>query len=175
MNQPQDDGEEKRAADRLRREGLYRFARFKERELIEEIVWAGRCIAAARHRNGDPIAPTDAVSSLLVALERSSYCCSISDVARLLHVSRQSAHETVRKAERARLVDLLTNPDDRRILQLVLTPAGRSALKWMWMAESTWLAELLIGLDQHRRATALQVVRVIRQRLLRNERERPRG
>jgi hypothetical protein len=42
------------------------------------------------------------------------------------------------------------------------------------LAESAWLAELLNGLDERRLATTLQVVRVIRQRLMRDERERRR-
>lgn len=163
-----------RTADRRRRERLYRVARLAERELVEEIVGAAERVVAARTRGGEPIVCTDAVSSLLAVLERASYCCSISDVARLLRVSRQRAHETARKAELGKLVELLTNPDDRRILQLSLTPLGRARLRAARSAESAWLAELLNGLDERRLATTLQVVRVIRQRLMRDERERRR-
>ena len=141
-------------------------------ELIHEIVATAECIAAARAADGEPIIRTDAVWSLLCALERSRYCCSISDVARLLRVSRQTAHELARKAELAGQVELLTNPHDRRIVQVLLTPRARSELAAARSGEASWVNVLLNGLDMRQMAATVRVLRVMRQRLLRDERER---
>jgi DNA-binding MarR family transcriptional regulator len=69
------------------------------------------------------------------------------------------------------LVELATNPDDRRIVQVLLTRSGRSVLASARSREIGWLNALLNGLDRHRLAVTVHVLRVIRQRLLRNERD----
>jgi DNA-binding MarR family transcriptional regulator len=65
----------------------------------------------------------------------------------------------------------LPHPDDQRILQIVLTPAGRSKLHAVRAIEPRWLTTLLNGLGDHDLATATHVVRVIRQRVERAARE----
>jgi len=139
-------------------------------ELVREIVATSERIAAARSSNGEPIYRTDSLWSLLRALETSQYCCAIADAARLLGVSRQRAHLIVRTAERRGVIELLTNPDDRRIVQLQLTRAARGELTAARALEGTWIANLLLGLDEHRLATTTHVLYVIRQRLRRDER-----
>ena len=114
----------------------------------------------------------DEVSRLLGALERSQYCCSISDAARLMRLPKQRLHETARKAELAGVVELVSNPDDRRIVQILLTRAGRARLSAARSIQNHWRNALLNGLDRHRLTTTVQVLRVIRQRLQRDERER---
>lgn len=141
-------------------------------ELIHEIVATADRIAATRAADSEPVIRTDALWSLLCALERSRYCCSISDVARLLRVSRQTAHELARKAELAGQVGLLKNPGDRRIVQVLLTSQARSALAAARSGEASWVNALLNGLDMRQMAATVHVLRVIRQRLLRDERER---
>ena len=161
-----------RDADKQRRDRHYRVAQLARRELVEEIVATAEHVAAARDMHDEPVARADPIWRLLVAIERSSYCCSISDAARLLRLSRQRAHQTARDAERARLVELATNPDDRRIVQVLLTRSGRSVLAAARSREAGWLNALLNGLDDRRLAVTVQVLRVIRRRLLRDERER---
>jgi DNA-binding MarR family transcriptional regulator len=78
--------------------------------------------------DGERIIRTDPVWQLLTTLERAPYCCSISDAARLLRVSRQHVHQVARKAEQSGLIELVPNSDDRRILQVLLTQPGRSRL-----------------------------------------------
>ena len=140
-------------------------------ELIDEIVSTAARIAAARSPSGAPIYRTDALFSLLRVIEGSHYCCAIADAARLLGISRQRAHLIVRDAERRGAIELFPNPHDRRILQLQLTRAGRAALAAARAAENAWLAVLLLGLDEHRLATTTHVLRTIRHRLRRDERE----
>jgi len=69
-------------------------------------------------------------------------------------------------------IALLVRPVDRRIVQVFLTRASRAELDAARSAEKIWAACLLLGLDEHTMATTTRVLRVIRQRLLRDERER---
>ena len=133
--------------------------------LIDEITMAGERIGTARTMTGERLYPTDPHSRLLRAIERSPYCLSIADASRELGLSRQAAHRIAYRAAAIGSVELLTNPDDQRILQIVLTAAGRSRLQGDRAAESTWLLALLNGLGDREMANATQVVRVIRQRL----------
>jgi DNA-binding MarR family transcriptional regulator len=96
---------------------------------------------------------------LLRALERSQYCCAIADAARLLGVSRQRAHLIARSAERLGLLELLPNPDDRRIVQLFLTRSARDELAAARSEEGTWIATLLLGLDEHRLSATTRAAR----------------
>jgi DNA-binding MarR family transcriptional regulator len=96
------------------------------------------------------------------------------DVARALRITRQAAHKLVYRAVTAGRVELLPNPDDRRILQVFLTPRGRADLAGLRTAEGIWLQMLLGGLADRRMVAVTQVLRVIRQRLERDERERRR-
>jgi DNA-binding MarR family transcriptional regulator len=139
-------------------------------ELIHEIVATAGRIAAARHWDGEVVYRSDARWSLLRAIEREPGCPSISDLARKLRISRQSAHALVAKAERAGEIELLTNHDDRRILQAVLTSVSPIALEGALRREAAWVFVLLNGLGRHELAATLQIVRVIRQRLARRAR-----
>jgi DNA-binding MarR family transcriptional regulator len=145
---------------------------FAEAELIQQILSAAERISLARLTTGEPIYRTDCVWKMLRAVQSSRYCCAIADVARLLHVSRQRAHQVAYEAERRGKISLMKNPDDRRIVQIFLTPAARSDLAAARSTERRWLAELLLGLDEQRMAVTTHVLRVIRLRLLRAERER---
>jgi DNA-binding MarR family transcriptional regulator len=157
-------------ADRPRRRSKLPAWQWQATELIHEIVATAERIAAARHPEGALVYRNDARWSLLRAIERSPGCPSISDLARKLRISRQAAHELVTKAERAGQIRLLTNHDDRRILQAVLTPGSRIALDDALRREGEWVFVVLKGLGRHELAATLHIMRVIRQRLARDER-----
>ena len=144
----------------------------QEEELIEEIVATAEQIAAARHRDGERVARNDPRWRLLCAIQRSKYCPSISDLARQLRIPRQRAHEITTFAARCGEVEVLPNPDDRRILQVFLTDRGRWILSAARQRRSLWLATLLNGLGRHELRATIHILRVIRHRLLRDERER---
>lgn len=143
-------------------------------ELIDEVVATAERVAAARASSGERVFPDDAESRLLRAVAGSSYCLAIADVARTLRITRQAAHKLVYGAVATGRVELLPNSDDRRILQVFLTPRGRAELARVRTAEGVWLQLLLSGLAGHRMAVVTHVLRVIRQRLERDERERRR-
>jgi DNA-binding MarR family transcriptional regulator len=142
-----------------------------ERQLIDEISDAARRLAGARDWNGERVFRTDGVWRVLTAVARSSYCLAIADVARVLGIRRQAAHELVHSAARAGYIDLAPNPHDKRILQALLTSHGRAELAAARIARGVWLATVLNGLGDQELAAATHVVRVIRQRLERNARE----
>ncbi len=144
------------------------------RELIDEIVATAVRIGAARTSSGERVFPDDTESRLLRAVAGSSYCLAIADVARTLRVTRQAAHKLVYGAVATGRVELLPNPDDRRILQVFLTPRGRGELARARTAEGVWLQLLLSDLADRQMASVTHVLRVIRQRLERDERERRR-
>ncbi|HEY8520848.1 MAG TPA: MarR family winged helix-turn-helix transcriptional regulator [Gammaproteobacteria bacterium] len=144
----------------------------QEDELIEEILATAEQIATASHPDGERVFRTDHRWRLLRAIERSHYCFSISDLARVLRIPRQRAHEVVTAAAKARDVKVLPNRDDRRILQVFLTGQGRTMLAASRLRRSTWTSVLLNGLGDRELRATIHILRVIRHRLLRDEKER---
>jgi len=144
--------------------------RVAEHELIDEITSAARRIAEARDWNGDRIFRTDGVWRVLSTVASSHYCLAIADLGRALGVRKQTARQLAYSAARARVIDLEPNPHDKRILQALLTPKGRSELAAVQHAEAAWLTTLLNGLGDRELAATTHVVRVIRQRLERDAR-----
>jgi DNA-binding MarR family transcriptional regulator len=142
-----------------------------EQDLIYEIDRAARAIADARDLAGRPVYRTDPVWRVLSTVAHSDYCLAIADLGRAMRVRKQAAHELAHAAVRAGVVDLEPNPQDKRILQLLLTPYGRSQLAAADSAERLWLATVLNGLGDRELAATTHVVRVIRQRLERAARE----
>ena len=148
---------------------------FEQAELIEEITGAAAEIAAARGLGGEDVFRTDPVWVLLTTIERSQYCCSLSDIGRLMKITRQHAQRLALRAARRGYVELAHNDHDRRIVQLLLTKAGRAEIGSVRHHRRIWTAQLLLGLDRPRLITATHVVRVIRQRLARAESDRSRS
>ena len=142
-----------------------------EHDLIDEITSAARRIAEARDWNGEPLYRTDGIWRVLATVANSPYCLAIADLARALKVRKQTAHEIAHEAARAQVIELAPNPNDKRILQLLLTPRGRAELAAARTAENVWLATLLNGLDDQELKATTVVIRVIRQRLEHDARE----
>jgi DNA-binding MarR family transcriptional regulator len=145
--------------------------RAAEHELVDEITSTAREIAGARDWSGEPVFRTDGIWRVLTTVESSAYCLAIADLARALGVRRQVAHELAHAAAQAGLIELASNPQDRRIVQALLTANGRSELAAARIARTVWLTTLLNGLGDHELAATTHVVRVVRQRLVRDARE----
>jgi DNA-binding MarR family transcriptional regulator len=173
MPTPQRRFEHRRARAQVRRQRPdLRSWRFEAAALVDEIIATGARLSGARQEGGDSILRADAEWRLLRALERTSYRLSISDVGRELRMSRQAAHELVRSVAAKDLIELLTNPDDRRLVQVRLAPLGRAMLADWRAGEALWVITLLNGLDRRTIRATTHILYVIRQRLVRNERER---
>ncbi len=99
--------------------------RVAEQDLIDEITSAARRIAEARDWNGDPVFRTDGVWRVLSTVASSHYCLAIADLGRALGVRKQTARQLAYAAARARVIELAPNPQDKRLLQALLTPSGR--------------------------------------------------
>lgn len=138
--------------------------------LIGEITAAADRIAAARDAAGVRVARTDPQWRMLRALARAWGRLSIADVGRCLRISRQAAHGVVVAAARAGLVRLDTNPHDRRLIQIELTKLGRGTLLAAEKRRKAWVITLLNGLDTRELRATSHVLRVMRQRLVRDER-----
>jgi hypothetical protein len=102
--------------------------RVAENELIGEITTAARLIAGGRDWYRDPVFRTDGVWRVVTTVASSSYCLAIADLARALGVRRPVAHELAHEAARTGLIELASNPHDKRILQALLTARGRAEL-----------------------------------------------
>jgi DNA-binding MarR family transcriptional regulator len=156
---------------RRKRARLYERRRTAEQDLIDEITAAARQIAEARDPYGQPIFRTDGVWRVLTTVATSHYCLAIADLGRALGIRKQAAHELAHAAQRAQVIELATNHQDKRLLQALLTPKGRTDLAAARAAQRLWLMTLLNGLGDHEMTAAAHVVRVIRQRLQRDARE----
>jgi DNA-binding MarR family transcriptional regulator len=138
-----------------------------ERALVDEIVAASERIRVAHGyaRRGS----THSTLRLLRVIAASNRYLAIAEAARVMRISRQAAHEIVVRAAGDGLIELLPNRDDRRVLQLELTSRGRGTLAWRETEQRRWLGDLLLGLSDRDLATANDVVRGLRERLVRAE------
>jgi hypothetical protein len=91
---------------------------------LHEIVNAADALREARAFDGEPALHFDRQAQVLRAIERCGGAPTFSDLGRLLRVSRQAARELAIAAERRGVVELFTSPDDRRALQVALSPKG---------------------------------------------------
>jgi DNA-binding MarR family transcriptional regulator len=129
------------------------------------IVETADRLRAARDFADEPALRFDREWKLLRAIERCGGCPTLSDVGRLLRVTRQSARASTLVAERSGLVELFTDPQDRRVLQVALTPSGRRTLDAQRTPPLPWMFTLLNGLEPTAMRATTHVLAVIRQRL----------
>jgi len=108
---------------------------------------------------------------LLRAIERCGGAPTFTDLGRLLGMSRQAARELAIKEAETGVIEIFPAHDDRRAWQVMLTPIGRRALAAQRVPNATWLFTLLNGLDPAAMRMIQHVLRVIRLRLERYERE----
>jgi DNA-binding MarR family transcriptional regulator len=106
---------------------------------------------------------------LLISLDISPYCLSISDLARVLKRSRQGVHRMVTRLARKGYVEMRPNPDDRRLLQLFLTPRGKSLISDARRQFSNVLRACLLDADGRELLATERVLRKIRMRLAEHE------
>jgi DNA-binding MarR family transcriptional regulator len=147
------------------RQPLFREYHVEATAFLHEIVRTADCLQEAKAFDGEPALFFGARWRLLRAIERSGGAPTFSDCARSLRISRQAARELAIKAARGGVVELLTAPDDRRVIQVALTPAGRRMLERQRMPQFSWVFTLLNGLDDDAMRETHHVLEVIRRRL----------
>ena len=92
---------------------------------------------------------------------------SISDLARQLRRSRQSAHSLALGLERDGWIRFLPNPDDRRLIQMELTNPGRRILADIEHRYNTCLLVMWYDLDMRELLELRKTLRVIRDHIAR--------
>lgn len=161
-------------SDRRRRRPM-RDPRVDATAFLLEIVATADSLREARDFVGGSAMYFGTRWRLLRAIERCGGAPTFTDLGRLLKMSRQGARGHALMAAEAGLVELFPSPDDRRAWQVALTPGGRQALERQRMPPSDWLFTLLNGLEPKTMQSTHHVLRVIRLRLERYERDRRRA
>jgi DNA-binding MarR family transcriptional regulator len=116
---------------------LFREWHVEATAFLYEIVRTADALKEARAFDSDPALYFGARWRVLRAIERHGGAPTFAGLARSLGISRQAARELAVKASNAGVVELLTRPDDRRALQVALTPAGRRELERQRCPSST--------------------------------------
>ena len=142
---------------------------------LHEILAVADSLRDARSFDGEPALHLGPRWRLLRAIERCGGAPTFSDLGRLLTMSRQAARELALKAAEHHLVELWPAHDDRRALQVMLTPRGRKELEAQRLPQLAWVLTLLNGLEPPAMRATSHVLRVIRLRLERDERDRRRS
>jgi DNA-binding MarR family transcriptional regulator len=132
---------------------------------LYEVVRTADALREAKAFDGEPALHYGARWQVLRAIERCGGAPSFSGLARALQVSRQTAREHAIKAARVGVVELLPAPEDRRVVQVALTPAGRKELEARRMPPLSWVGAVLNGLEPEAMRSTQHVLRVLRLRL----------
>ena len=159
---------------RPKRGHLFRDFQVEATAFLHEILLVAERLKEARAFDGEPALHLNPRSRLLRTIERCGGAPTFSDIARLLKISRQTAREQALATAEAGLVELFPAPDDRRLWQVAVTPAGRRALEEQRMPPFAWLFTLLDGLEPNAMRSTQHVLHVVRLRLERYEQERRR-
>ena len=154
---------------------MFRDFQVEATAFLHEILAVADSLRDARSLDGEPALHLGPRWRLLRAIEWCGGAPTFSDLGRLLGMSRQAARELALKAAEQRLVELFPAHDDRRALQVMLTPRGRKELEAQRMPKLAWLLTVLNGLEPPARRATNHVLRVIRLRLERDERDRVRS
>lgn len=124
-------------------------------------VAVARLARVLRQQAGTGLSPTQ--HSALVTIERSGPV-SIGDLAEAEQVSAPTATRVVDRLEAAGLVRRTRCPEDRRVVRVALTPAGRRRLEASRSRRTLWLAHRLAELsaeDRRRLGEALDVLEAL--------------
>jgi len=133
--------------------------------LIDEIQWTAMQMAGLRNALVHDLGLDRYRWAVLLAISRSDYCLSISDLARALKQSRQGMHRMVVGMARAGGITLLPNSDDRRILQLELSPAGKRAIGQICQCFEAAVLEISAHLDGRTIHRTTEVLNSLRARI----------
>ena len=137
------------------------------RRVVQEIHDAAACLKASLTAMCDKTGLTAERWKALAAIDRSGVTLSISQLARQLRRTRQSAHSLALGLERAGWIRLLPNRDDRRLLQMEITPSGKSVLSAAEDRFNMWLLMMASDLADHQLRTLIITLRSVHGRIAR--------
>jgi DNA-binding MarR family transcriptional regulator len=157
--------------ERERRQRLAKSRREEDTEFVRAIEETAKLIRDARAPDGEPVYRTDIRYRVLAGIESGGGWPSMSGLGRVLRMSKQAARQQVIAAARMGLLELLPDPFDRRSMQIGLTPSGKNVLAAARAREHVASDLLIRGLGERGKRLVAHVLRVMRARLLRAERE----
>lgn len=135
--------------------------------LAQEVHSAASILASGRSAICKQVGLTPERWRALAAIVSSPYLLSVSDLARRLRLSRQSAHRLALGLARAGWIRYLPNPSDRRLLQLEITASGKRALDNAEYRFTTWLSVMTYDLSERELREMVSAVRCVRERIAR--------
>jgi DNA-binding MarR family transcriptional regulator len=141
--------------------------RHRIRQLAKEIHNTAACLKASQTAICQKTGLNTKRWRALAVIDRSSYTLSISDLARQLRRSRQSVHPLALSLEKAGWIRFLPNRDDRRLLQMELTPCGKAVLTAAEGTYNAWLLTMAFDLEDRELSALLDTLRAVRDRIAR--------
>jgi DNA-binding MarR family transcriptional regulator len=130
--------------------------------VLETFRLNGRLLAS-----GDALVADLGLSSarwqVLGAIALSPMPLSVAQVARNMGLTRQAVQRLANEMEVDRLVRFAPNPHHQRAKLVVLTTAGKNAFAAAMKRQRAWAAELGAGLKARNIATAVAILRSVRQ------------
>ena len=106
----------------------------------------------------------------LATISRTTRSLSVSQLAWQLRHSRQSTHNLAVRLERSGWINFLRNPDDRRLLQMEITAAGKRVLSDADARRNTWLITMTYDLEDSDLYALMNTLRALENRVVRARR-----
>lgn len=104
--------------------------------LLVEVFRVNGLLLAAGDELARPAGLTSARWQVLGVVDHGP--ATVAHVARIMGLTRQSVQQTADALVRDELVALVPNPTDRRAKLMTLTPAGRTALRYVEERQAGW-------------------------------------
>jgi DNA-binding MarR family transcriptional regulator len=135
--------------------------------LTEAIRGAGEALSATEALICKDVGLSFEEWRALTVIGRTTRTLSVSQLARSLNHSRQSTHRLVVEMASAGLIHLLRNSDDRRLLQMEITAAGKSLLGVADTRRTEWLITMTYDLTEPELYVLMNRMRAVRHRIVR--------
>lgn len=136
-----------------------------DRKLIAEILHTATWLTTGRNKLLAAKGMTGAGLRLLKTVRRLPIPFTESQLARVMHVSRQTVQSTVRSLEAAHLIYVDVGLRNRKSRVITLTSLGRERLEEAERLEQRWIEDITRGLTQHIIAQTAWVIRMVRTRI----------
>ncbi|MEP7247467.1 MAG: MarR family transcriptional regulator [Gammaproteobacteria bacterium] len=136
-----------------------------KKKLIAEILQTGARLRVARDKLLAGFECTSAKARLLKAIRRVPAPFTVSELARVTEVSRQTLLPTIHALESEGLIRLAPSPRNPKARVITLTALGRVALERILRVEDRWFDDIVRGFDERTLTQTAWVLHVVRERL----------
>jgi DNA-binding MarR family transcriptional regulator len=136
-----------------------------DRKLIAEILHTANWLTTARNKLFAATGMTGAGLRLLRTVRRLPIPFTVSQLARVMQVSRQTVQSTVRILEAAHLIRVELNLRNRKSPIITITTLGHERMEEAERLEQRWIADVTRGLTEPMIAQTAWVIRMVRTRI----------